>query len=60
MLLKANTSDNIIVLKNGEVAEQGTHSQLVNQNGVYSELWSVQESTVGGQEKTEDPTEDKN
>ncbi|KAF2083266.1 hypothetical protein K490DRAFT_52109, partial [Saccharata proteae CBS 121410] len=33
-------SDLIIVLRNGEVAEQGTHDKLVDREGVYSELWS--------------------
>ncbi|QDS71744.1 Iron-sulfur clusters transporter atm1, mitochondrial [Venturia effusa] len=36
-------SDLIIVLKDGQVAEQGTHEQLVDRGGVYSELWSAQE-----------------
>lgn len=36
-------SDLIIVLKDGEVAEQGTHEKLVDSAGIYSELWSAQE-----------------
>ncbi|KAK0283815.1 Iron-sulfur clusters transporter atm1, mitochondrial [Friedmanniomyces endolithicus] len=36
-------SDVIIVLKDGTVAEQGTHEQLVENNRIYSELWSAQE-----------------
>jgi ATP-binding cassette, subfamily B (MDR/TAP), member 7 len=36
-------SDVIIVLKDGVVAEQGTHEQLVDRAGIYSELWSAQE-----------------
>jgi len=36
-------SDLIIVLKDGHVAEQGTHEQLIDRGGVYSELWSAQE-----------------
>lgn len=36
-------SDLIIVLKDGDVAEQGTHERLVDSGGVYSELWSAQE-----------------
>lgn len=36
-------SDLIIVLKSGSVAEQGTHDQLINGNGIYSELWNAQE-----------------
>jgi ATP-binding cassette, subfamily B (MDR/TAP), member 7 len=33
-------ADNIIVMKEGHVAESGTHSQLIETGGVYSELWS--------------------
>lgn len=33
-------SDKIIVLKGGNVAESGSHSQLIDTGGVYSELWS--------------------
>jgi ATP-binding cassette subfamily B (MDR/TAP) protein 7 len=36
-------SDLIIVLKDGSVAEQGTHETLVDSDGIYSELWSAQE-----------------
>ncbi|ESZ93605.1 iron-sulfur clusters transporter ATM1 [Sclerotinia borealis F-4128] len=37
-------SDKIIVLKEGSVAESGTHRELIDTGGVYSELWSVQET----------------
>jgi ABC transporter ATM len=30
----------IIVLQAGQVAESGTHQQLVDRAGLYSELWS--------------------
>lgn len=33
-------SDLIIVLGEGQVAESGTHEQLVDRGGLYSELWS--------------------
>jgi ATP-binding cassette, subfamily B (MDR/TAP), member 7 len=33
-------ADLIIVLKEGSVAEQGTHEELINRGGLYSELWS--------------------
>jgi subfamily B ATP-binding cassette protein MsbA len=32
----------IIVLKDGVVAEEGTHDELVARDGVYAELWRVQ------------------
>jgi ABC-type multidrug transport system fused ATPase/permease subunit len=35
-------SDLIIVLKDGVVAEQGTHDQLMKLNGAYAELYHVQ------------------
>lgn len=33
-------SDLIIVLKDGSVAEKGTHRELLEQDGLYAELWS--------------------
>lgn len=33
-------SDIIIVLKEGHVAEMGTHRELIDRDGVYAELWS--------------------
>ncbi|KAF5019339.1 hypothetical protein F66182_8667 [Fusarium sp. NRRL 66182] len=37
-------SDLIIVLKEGQVAEMGTHRELIDRDGVYAELWSAQET----------------
>ena len=37
--------DRIIVLNNGRIAESGSHEELLNQEGIYSELWDHQ---VGG------------
>ena len=34
--------DRIIVLKDGEVVEDGSHAQLLKNKGLYSELWSHQ------------------
>lgn len=39
-------SDVIIVLKDGNVAEQGTHERLIDSGGVYSELWSGKSACV--------------
>ena len=35
-------SDKIVVLKDGEIVEEGTHNQLLENNGYYSELYSSQ------------------
>ncbi|KAH7362454.1 ABC transporter [Plectosphaerella cucumerina] len=37
-------ADLIIVLKEGSVAEMGTHRDLVDRGGLYAELWSAQET----------------
>ncbi|RDA87568.1 hypothetical protein CP532_3974 [Ophiocordyceps camponoti-leonardi (nom. inval.)] len=37
-------ADLIVVLKDGSVAETGTHRELVERGGVYAELWNAQES----------------
>jgi ATP-binding cassette, subfamily B, bacterial len=34
--------DQIVVLDNGTIAEQGTHNELLEQKGVYAKLWSHQ------------------
>lgn len=38
--------DEIIVLKDGQVAETGTHQELIEKQGVYYEL--VQAQSFGG------------
>tara|TARA_B100000497_G_C7629152_1_gene378076 strand:- start:214 stop:1212 length:999 start_codon:yes stop_codon:yes gene_type:complete len=39
-------ADEIIVLKNGEIAERGQHLQLLNEKGIYSEMWNKQQKTA--------------
>ena len=39
-------ADKIIVLENGKIAEEGTHTQLLNRNGLYSEMWFRQQEEV--------------
>ena len=38
----AKIADRIVVMKNGEIAEAGTHEQLVAQNGVYANMYEAQ------------------
>ena len=36
-------ADKIIVLENGKIAEQGTHKELLQKNGLYAEMWIRQQ-----------------
>jgi ATP-binding cassette subfamily B protein len=38
----AKNADNIIIIEDGEIIQQGTHNQLVNQEGYYKELYLKQ------------------
>ncbi|PYH91537.1 P-loop containing nucleoside triphosphate hydrolase protein [Aspergillus ellipticus CBS 707.79] len=38
--------DQILVLKEGHVAEKGSHRELLEQNGIYAELWNAQETSL--------------
>ena len=38
-------ADNILVMNKGMITEQGTHSQLLQKQGVYAKLWHTQQST---------------
>ncbi|KAH8727796.1 iron-sulfur clusters transporter-like protein atm1 [Phaeosphaeriaceae sp. PMI808] len=46
-------SDLIIVLREGGVAESGSHETLINRGGLYSELWSAQETMFVDEGTTE-------
>ena len=35
-------ADQIIVLDNGSIAEQGKHQDLLDLNGKYARLWEIQ------------------
>jgi ATP-binding cassette subfamily B (MDR/TAP) protein 7 len=39
------------VLREGNVAESGTHQDLIDRDGLYSELWSAQETMFVEPEK---------
>lgn len=46
--LKTVTGANtILVLDQGRIVEQGTHKQLLAQDGLYAKLWNLQTSTEG-------------
>jgi ATP-binding cassette subfamily B protein len=38
-------ADNIIVLHQGEIIEQGSHQQLLNNQSHYFKMWQIQQSS---------------
>ncbi|THV25716.1 ABCB family ABC transporter ATP-binding protein/permease [Peteryoungia ipomoeae] len=44
-------ADEIIVLKGGEIAERGSHSDLIAQDGLYASMWNRQREATQAEEK---------
>jgi ATP-binding cassette subfamily B protein len=40
-------ADNIVVLNEGRIAEEGTHEQLIKAGGLYASLWRIQHNAEG-------------
>jgi ATP-binding cassette, subfamily B, bacterial len=41
-------ADRVVVLDRGRIAQQGTHAELLREDGLYRRLWEHQESLVAG------------
>lgn len=48
-LSTVTNADCIYVLSEGKVAERGTHSELVSQNGIYTHMWTEYNKSVNWQ-----------
>jgi ATP-binding cassette subfamily B protein len=44
-------ADEIIVLREGEIAERGTHGQLLTRNGLYAQMWARQREATEAEEE---------
>ncbi|KAI0036897.1 hypothetical protein K488DRAFT_40032 [Vararia minispora EC-137] len=44
------TADLILVLKDGQIVEQGSHAQLLAQGGVFAAMWAEQVSVTEGEQ----------
>ncbi len=49
--------DRLIVLDKGQIIEQGTHQELINQKGIYAQLWAHQTGGFLGEENNHLATE---
>ncbi|MDR2622150.1 MAG: ATP-binding cassette domain-containing protein, partial [Dysgonamonadaceae bacterium] len=45
-LTSVTGADNILVLDNGKIAESGSHSELISQNGLYLRMWNEYRQSV--------------
>lgn len=43
-------ADNIIVMSQGRIQEQGTHKDLIEKNGLYTRLWTAQQQRQSNKE----------
>ena len=50
-------ADEILVVKDGEIVEKGSHEQLIRQNGVYTQLYETQFSKAAKTDELFDYTE---
>ena len=46
-LQTVRNADQIIVIQNGDVLEEGTHLELLAKKGLYSQYWNTQQTTSG-------------
>lgn len=51
--------DKIVVLEKGRIAEEGTHQELIEQQGIYYRLWEMQQGNFTVRHKEEEKREEK-
>lgn len=52
-LSTVQNADNIIVLSEGKIAEQGSHSALLEKSGVYAAMWADYQRAPNGRLRLE-------
>ncbi len=51
--------DKIVVLEKGRIAEEGTHQELIEKQGIYYRLWEMQQGNFTVRHKEEEKREEK-
>jgi len=51
-------ADLILVFKEGQIAERGTHEELVALNGIYSSMWKDYQTSIAWKVGKEDEQHD--
>ena len=46
LLTSVQDADKILVIAQGKIAEEGTHSELIARNGIYNSMWNEYQRTV--------------
>lgn len=54
-LEQARDADRVLILRHGEVAEQGTHDELLASAGEYAALWTAYTGTAAGTGQARQP-----
>lgn len=50
-------ADEILVLKDGEIVERGRHDQLLDESGLYAEMWNQQLKNLEGEKLRDEKDE---
>ncbi|MEC6899716.1 MULTISPECIES: hypothetical protein [Photobacterium] len=50
----------LIILDKGQIIEQGSHAELLQQNGIYAQLWAHQTGGFIGEQDISDSADDLN
>ena len=45
-LTTVQDADKILVVNKGEIAEQGTHQELITQKGIYNTMWNEYQKAI--------------
>ena len=45
-LTTVQDADKILVVDKGEIAEQGTHQELITQKGIYNTMWNEYQKAI--------------